>query len=82
MDLMPVMDTSQVMDTSRVMDPAAFLRKEVKTIGDAISEIDGTIATLYVQRAQMLALLDAVVAGIAALHGDLAPNPNIVDSKL
>lgn len=76
MELMPVMDTSQV------MDPAAYLRKEVKTIGDAIAEIDGTIATLYVQRAQMLALHDAVVAGIAALHGELAPNPNIVDSEL
>lgn len=58
------------MDTSQVVDPVAHLREEIKGIGDTLAEIDGNIATMYVQRARMLVLHDALVAGFTALHGE------------
>lgn len=58
------------MDTSQVVNPIEHLRGEIKGIGDTLAEIDGNIATMYVQRARMIVLHDALVAGFRALHGE------------
>jgi hypothetical protein len=69
------------MDTSQVVNPVEFLRNEAKVIGNSIAEIDGNIATLHVQRARMVALHDAMVAGTNALYGEPAV-PGQLDLKL
>ena len=60
------------MDTTQVMNPLEFLREETKVIGDNISDIDGTIAGLYVQRARMVALHAAMVAGTNSIYGEVS----------
>jgi hypothetical protein len=65
------------MDTSKVVNPVEHLRGEIKGLGNTIDEIDGNIATLYVQKARISALRDALVAGVQALHGgEEMPDPS------
>ena len=69
------------MDTSNVVNPVEHLRSEIKGIGDTLAEIDGNIATMYVQRARMLVLHDALVAGFTSLHGE-PPDKGQLELKL
>ena len=75
------MSTPEIMDASKVMNPVEFLREESKVVEDSIGEIDGTIAGLYVQRARMVALHAAMVAGTNAIYGE-APVSGQLDLKL
>jgi hypothetical protein len=68
------------MDTSQVVNPCAHLRSEVKNLDNTIDEIDGNIATLYVQRARMVAVRDALQAGTEALYGSELETPNQDDA--
>jgi hypothetical protein len=61
------------MDTSKVVNPVEHLRGEIKGLSNTIDEIDGNIATLYVQKARMVALRDALVAGVETLYGSEGP---------
>jgi hypothetical protein len=60
-------------DTSQVVNPAEHLRGEIKGLKNTIDEIDGNVATLYVQKARMVALHDALVAGVGQLYGSEGP---------
>jgi hypothetical protein len=60
-------------DTSQVVNPAEHLRGEIKGLKNTIDEIDGNVATLYVQKARISALHDALVAGVEALYGSEGP---------